>query len=50
MIQDIIKELQDKEHYNIGETIEFAKGKNELVTDWSGFKSKIKRLWRNKKR
>ena len=48
MIVDIIKELQSKDHFNIGETIEFAKGKNELVTDWSGLKSKIKRLWLKK--
>ena len=49
MIQNIIKELQSKSHYGIGNTIELAKGKNELVTDWSGFKSKIKRLWLSKK-
>ena len=49
MIQGIIKELQAKDHYGIGNTIEIAKGKNELVTNWKGFKNKIRRIWRSKK-
>lgn len=49
MIVDIIKELRNRDHYGIGETIEIAKGKNELVTDWNGFKTKIKRAWQLKR-
>lgn len=45
MIHELIKELQSKPHYGVGDTIEIAKGKNEIVTDWKGFKEKIKRLW-----
>ena len=45
MITDIIKELQDKDHFGIGCNIEIAKGKNEFVTSWKDFKRKIKRQW-----
>lgn len=48
MINDIIKELQSRNHYGIGESIEIAKGKHEMVTDWSGLKNKIIRLWQLK--
>ena len=50
MIADIIKELQSKNHYGIGENIEIAKGKNELITSFTDFKRKIKRQWQLKKR
>lgn len=45
MIAEIIKELQSKNHYGVGEYIELAKGKNEMITGWKDFKAKIKRLW-----
>ena len=47
---EIIKELQSKEHYGVGEFIELAKGKNEYITNWSDFKNKIKRVWQLRKR
>jgi len=45
MIADIIKLLQTHDFYGAGEYTEIAKGKNELVTNWGGFKNKIKRIW-----
>jgi len=45
MIADIITLLQKLEYYGGGENIEIAKGKRELVTNFSTFKTKIKRLW-----
>lgn len=50
MIANIIKELQNNNHYNVGEFIELAKGKNEMVTGWRDFKTKIVRQWRLRKR
>ena len=49
MIANIIKVLQSGEFYGAGEYTELAKGKNEYVSDYKGFKRKIKRLWRLKK-
>lgn len=46
----IIKNLRDKPHYNGGEFIELAKGKNELVYSFKDFKRKLKRLWLLRKR
>ena len=45
MITDIIDLLQTNNFYNAGEFTEIAKGKNEIVTDWKGFKRKVKRIW-----
>ena len=45
MIANIIKVLQSGEFYGAGEYTEIAKGKNEYVTDFKGFKRKIKRAW-----
>ena len=50
MISNIIEILQDHEFYGGGEHIEFAKGSNELVTDWKGIKRKVKRKWRSKRK
>ena len=50
MIANIIKTLQDNNHYNSGEFTELAKGKNEMVTGWKDFKTKIKRRWLLRKR
>lgn len=50
MIRLIIDLLQSDEWINTGsETIEEAKGKNELATDFKTAKNKIKRLWQSKK-
>jgi hypothetical protein len=49
MIADIIKLLQSHDFNGAGEYTEIAKGKHELVTNWSTFKNKIKRLWLSRK-
>ena len=41
----IIDVLQDGHFYGAGECTEIAKGNNELVTDWSSIKQKIRRKW-----
>jgi len=46
MISDIIKTLQSDDFYGAGDYVEIAKGKNELVTDWRGFKRKMRRIVR----
>ena len=48
-IVKIIDILRQFDHYGSGEFTEIAKGKNELVTDWDGIKTKIKRQWQSKK-
>lgn len=50
MITEIIDLLHKDNFYGGGEVIEIAKGKNELVTNWKGFKRKIKRIWLLKKK
>lgn len=45
MITDIIKHLQSSEHYGVGEFIEIAKGKNEMIFNYKDLKRKIKRQW-----
>ena len=49
MITDIINLLQKADFYGAGEFTEIAKGKHQYVTNWSGFKRKIKRQWRLRK-
>lgn len=50
MLIDIIKVLQDYDHYNGGEMIEIAKGKHEFITAWCDIKEKIRRTWLSKKK
>ena len=50
MLGNTISILQSNEFYGAGEFTELAKGKNELVTDWRGFKDKIIRICRLPKR
>jgi len=42
---EIINILRSNDFYGGGQFTEIAKGKNEMVTDWKGFKLKFKRLW-----
>ena len=50
MIAEIIKILQEREYYGAGKYTEIAKGKRQIVSDWKGFKRKIKRtIWQSKK-
>ena len=49
MIKEIIDLLNSDDFYNVSDTVEIAKGKNQLVTTWKGFKRKIKRKWQLKK-
>lgn len=41
--------LRSDKFYGGGKYIEIAKGKNEIVSSWKGFKNKIKRLIKAKK-
>ena len=43
MIANIIETIKAYDYYGGGKWIELAKGKNELVTDWSSIKQKMKR-------
>lgn len=45
MITEIIKVLQSDNFYGAGNAVEIAKGKNEYITDFKGFKRKVKRQW-----
>tara|TARA_R110000764_G_scaffold45045_1_gene101337 strand:- start:439 stop:588 length:150 start_codon:yes stop_codon:yes gene_type:complete len=49
MIPIIIQLLQANDFYNVSETVEIAKGKNEIVTNFTDAKEKIKRLWLQRK-
>lgn len=48
MITKIIDKLHSGKFYGCGNNVEIAKGKNELVIDFKGFKEKIKRIWLRK--
>ena len=47
---EIIEILRSQPFYNVGKLTEIAKGKNEMVTTYEGFKRKIIRLWQSKRR
>ena len=49
MITDIINLLQKADFYGAGEYTEIAKGKHQYVTNYKGFKRKIKRVWLSRK-
>lgn len=49
MIPKIIELLQSNDFYNVSETVEIAKGKHEMVSNFKGAKEKIKRQWQLKK-
>ena len=50
MIAKIIDLLHSNDFYNVSENVEIAKGKHELVTNFSDAKEKIKRIWLLKKK
>jgi hypothetical protein len=50
MIADTIKLLRSYDFYGGGKYTEIAKGKNQLVTNWSGFMRKLKRQWQLKRK
>ncbi len=45
MIKILIELLQHDDFLNCSDTIEIAKGKNELPRNYSTLKTKIKRQW-----
>lgn len=45
IIKQILDTLKLNEFYGAGDYTEIAKGRNEIVTDWKGFKRKVKRIW-----
>ena len=49
MIAEIIKSLQNNNHFGAGNYTEIAKGKYEIALTWSDAKRKIKRLWLSRK-
>ncbi len=49
MITDIINLLQKADFYGAGEFTEIAKGKHQYVSNYKGFKRKIKRQWLSRK-
>jgi hypothetical protein len=48
MIKNILDLLMVTEHYNKHESIEIAKGKNELPTNWDKAYNQLKRIWKKK--
>lgn len=50
MITDIIEVLRKDEYYGGGDAIEFAKGSNEYITSFSGFKNKVVRKWQSQRK
>ena len=50
MIKDALDILRSGDYYGGGKSIEFAKGGNEYVTTWRGFKRKLRRTWRLRKK
>ncbi len=48
MIKNILDLLMVTEHYNKHESIEIAKGKYELPTNWDKAYNQLKRIWRRK--
>ena len=49
MIAKIIDLLHTNDFYNVSKTVEIAKGKHELVTNFKDAKEKLKRVWLLKK-
>jgi hypothetical protein len=49
IISQLLQQLRNDNHYGVGEHIERAKGKYELVNNWQGVKRKIKRQWQSRK-
>lgn len=47
MITDIIDVLRKDNYYGGGKHIEIAKGKNQYITTWRGFKNKAIRKWQS---
>jgi hypothetical protein len=47
---EVINILRSRDFYGCSDTIDIAKGKNEMVSTWKGFKIKMKRVWQSKKK
>ena len=48
-IKTVIDILRSKNFYGGGKNIEIAKGKHQMVSEWSELKTKIKRLIKAKR-
>ena len=48
-ITDVLELLLKDHYYNCGGVTEIAKGKNEIVTNYTGLKRKTKRIWQYRK-
>ena len=49
MITQFLDILRENDLYGVGENVEIAKGKHELVTNWKDVKRKIYRQWLSRK-
>ncbi len=47
-MKEILDILHSQDFIGVSKTIDIAKGRNELVTDWRDVKQKIKRIWQKK--
>jgi hypothetical protein len=47
-MKDILDYLINNDLKGVSDNVDIAKGKHEIVTDWSEIKYKIARLWRKK--
>jgi len=48
-ITEVIDILRRGEFYGAGDFVEIAKGKNEIIITWRGFKRKVKRIIKAKR-
>ena len=47
-MKDILDYLINNDLKGVSNNVDIAKGKHEIVTDWSEIKDKIARLWKKK--
>ena len=48
-ITEVIDILRKGDFYGAGDFVEIAKGKRQIVTSWSGLKTKVKRIIKAKR-
>lgn len=47
-MKDLLDLLHSQDFYGVSNTVDIAKGKHELITDWKDVRKKIKRVWQKK--
>lgn len=48
-MKELLDLLHSKDFYGVSNTVDIAKGKHELITDWKDVRKKIKRVWQSKR-